>query len=52
MPRADLFYLGQPRNFFGVSVFSLLMIFHLLAPEQIEHFKEEAEDEAKLKLDI
>ena len=23
-----------------------------LAPEQIEHFKEEAEDEAKLKLDI
>ena len=39
MPRADLFYLGQPRNFFGVSVFSLLMIFHLLLLNRLSILK-------------
>ena len=52
MPRADLFYLGQPRNFFCRFSVQSLDDLPSLAPEQIEHFKEEAEDEAKLKLDI
>mgnify|MGYP002102145333 CR=1 FL=1 len=39
MPRADLFYLGQPRNFFVVSVFSLLMIFHLLLLNRLSILK-------------
>ena len=36
--RPDL-YLGQPRNFFGVSVFSLLMIFHLLLLNRLSILK-------------
>ena len=49
---------GRP-ILFGTTVeflrsFSVQSLDYLpsLAPEQIEHFKEEAEDEAKLKLDI
>lgn len=37
--QADLFYLERPRNFFVVSVFSLLMIFHPLPLNRLSILK-------------
>ena len=52
MPPEDLFCLEQQKSFLRRFSVQSLDDLPMLNPEQIEHFKEEAEDEAQLKLDI
>ena len=51
-PEAPLLFGTTKKSFFRRFSVQSLDDLPMLNPEQIEHFKEEAEDEAQLKLDI